>query len=114
MDSKNKRVQIMDKTDALKLSRDYLLRLRENNINFSDAWLFGSYARGNQIENSDIDIAIVMNDDFPVSFETEIKLMTFRKGEETLIEPHVFSKNDFNPSEPLVEQIVKFGEPIRV
>jgi len=40
--------------------------------------------------------------------------MTFRKGEETLIEPHVFSKNDFNPSEPLVEQIVKFGEPIRV
>jgi len=71
-------------------------------------------SRGNQIENSDIDIAIVMNDDTNVSFEMEVRLMAFRRGEETLIEPHVFSKNDFDPSEPLVDQIVKFGELIRL
>jgi len=80
----------MDKTDALKLGWDYLLRLRENNIDFSDAWLFGSYAKGSQIENSDI--AIVMDDDFPISLEAE----------ETLIEPHVFSqRNDFDLAELL-------------
>jgi hypothetical protein len=28
-----------------------------------------------------------------VSFETKVKLMTHRKGEETLIEPHVFLKS---------------------
>jgi predicted nucleotidyltransferase len=104
----------MDKTDALKISRNYLLRLKENKINFSDAWLFGSYARGNQVENSDIDIAIVMNNDTPISFDTEVKLMIFRKGEETFIEPHVFSKNEFDLSEPLVEQIVKYGELIQI
>jgi hypothetical protein len=38
--------------------------------------------------------------------------MTCRKGKETLIEPHVFLKSDFDRSEPLIEQIVKFGEPI--
>ncbi len=104
----------MDKTDALALSKTYLLRLKETKLNFSDAWLFGSYAKGNQHENSDIDIAIVMNDNAPISFETEVKLMTCRKGEETLIEPHIFTKQDFDCSEPLVEQIVRFGVPIHV
>jgi len=102
----------MDKTDALAISRGYLHRLKNINLNFSDAWLFGSYARGNQHEDSDIDIAIFLNDNSPVSFETEVKLMTCRKGKETLIEPHIFLKSDFDKSEPLIEQILKFGEPI--
>jgi len=112
MDNQNKRMSIMDQADALAISRNYLLRLRETNFNFSDAWLFGSYAKGNQHRDSDIDVAIIVNDNTPVSFETEVKLMTCRKGEETMIEPHVFSKSDFEQSLPLVEQIIKFGVPI--
>ncbi len=106
----------MDQATALALSQNYLLRLKKLDINFSDAWLFGSYAKGTQHENNDIDIdiAIVMNDNTPISFETEVKLMTCRKGEETLIEPHVFTKQDFNPTELLVEQIVRFGVPIHL
>jgi len=99
----------MDKANALAISRNYLLRLKENNMDISDAWLFGSYARGTQQEDSDIDIAIVMNDNAPISFETEVMLMAYRKGEELLIEPHVFSKNGFDQSLPLVNQIIKFG-----
>ena len=104
----------MDKTDALAICRNYLQRLKENDLDFSEAWLFGSYARGNQHENSDIDIAIIMNDDSSVPFETEVKLMTFRKGDETLIEPHIFQKNEFTLSLPIVEQILKFGVPIYI
>lgn len=48
----------------------------------------------------------------PISFDTEVKLMTCRKNEETLIEPHLFSKSDINKHEPLIEQIIKFGEQI--
>jgi predicted nucleotidyltransferase len=102
----------MDKANALAISRSYLLRLKDTNPSFSDAWLFGSYAKGNQREDSDIDIAILLSDNTPISFETEVKFMTCRKGEETLIEPHIFLKNDFDKSEPLVEQILTFGEPI--
>ena len=102
----------MDKREALTIGRNYLLRLKKMNLNISDAWLFGSYAKENQHKDSDIDIAIVINDPMPISFETEVKLMTCRKGEETLIEPHIFSKNDFVQSSPLIEQIVKFGVPI--
>ena len=104
----------MDKTDALEISRNYLLRLKKNNVKFSSAWLFGSYVRGNQHKDSDIDIAIVMDDDSPISFETEVKLMTYREAEETLIEPHIFSKSDFEQPQHLVDQIVKFGVPINI
>jgi predicted nucleotidyltransferase len=102
----------MDKSDALKMCKNYLLRVKNSELEFSEAWLFGSYAKGNQHENSDIDLAIVLNDNVNHSFETEVKLMIIRKGEETLIEPHAFSKDEFDPIYPIVNQIVKYGERI--
>ncbi len=84
------------------------------NLMFSEAWLFGSYARGNQHDDSDIDIAIVLQDDGIHSFETEVKLMTLRQGEETLIEPHTFSKNEFDYNLPIVNQIMKYGERLEL
>ena len=35
----------MDKINAINLSIQYLKRLKENNIKFSDAWVFGVYAK---------------------------------------------------------------------
>lgn len=104
----------MDKRDALKISQTYLKKLRKSNMDFAEAWLFGSYAKGNQHENSDIDIAIVLKDNENHTFETDVKLMVIRKGEETLIEPHAFSKEEFNPSIPIVNQIMQYGERIQL
>ena len=104
----------MDKRDALKISREYLKRVRKAKLDFSEAWLFGSYASGNQHENSDIDIAIVLNDTVNHTFETDVKLMVIRKGDETLIEPHAFSKDEFNISVPIVNQILQYGERIKL
>ena len=86
----------MDKINAIKLSRQYLKRLRDNKIKFSDAWLFGSYAKGLQQPNSDIDLAIVFDDSERITFNTEVKLMIIRNGEETIIEPHAFTKEEFD------------------
>lgn len=102
----------MDKIDALKISRNYLERLRKSNIEFSEAWLFGSYAKGNQHENSDIDIAIVLKNNSIHTFETDVKLMVIRKGDETLIEPHAFTKEEFDYNLPIVYQIIRYGERI--
>ncbi len=102
----------MDKNDALKISRNYLIRLRNSNLSFSEAWLFGSYAKGNQHDNSDIDIAIVLNENEKHTFETDVKLMVIRKGEETIIEPHAFTKDEFDKKVPIVKQILQFGEKI--
>lgn len=99
----------MDKNEAIKLSKGYLRKVRDADFMLSEAWLFGSYARGNQHDDSDIDIAIVLQDEGIHSFETEVKLMTLRQGEETLIEPHAFSKNEFDYNIPIVNQIIKYG-----
>ena len=103
----------MDKINALNIAVQYLKRLKENNINFSDAWLFGSYAKGLQQANSDIDLAIVL-DAKEKSFDTEVKLMIIRKGEETLIEPHAFTKDEFDKNLPIVNQIINNGERIKI
>jgi len=104
----------MDKNDALRISKGYLLRLKMTNVGFSEAWLFGSYATGSQHENSDIDIAIILKDNENHTFETDVRLMMIRKGEETIIEPHAFSKEEFDINVPIVNQIMKYGEKINV
>jgi len=104
----------MDKSDALRISKGYLLRLRNSDIGFDEAWLFGSFARGNQHENSDIDLAIILKEDMNHTFETDVQLMVIRNGEETLIEPHAFSKDEFDYKLPIVNQIVKTGIKIEV
>jgi len=98
----------MDKDAAIKLIKNYLIKVRKSKIEISEAWLFGSFARGNNHENSDIDLAIVLAKNNK-TFETEVKLMTLRTGEETLIEPHAFNKDEFEMNSPLVYQILQSG-----
>ena len=38
--------------------------------------------------------------------------MIIRHGEETLIEPHAFTKDEFNEKLPIVNQIIQNGEKI--
>lgn len=98
----------MDKASAIKLSREYLIKVRKNDIDFSEAWMFGSCVRESNHENSDIDIAIVLSNNNK-SFDTEVKLRTLRTGEETLIEPHAFNKDEFALNNPMAFQIINSG-----
>jgi uncharacterized protein len=102
----------MDKTDAFRLTSQYLKKVVSSGINFREAWIFGSYIKGSQNENSDIDLAIVLDDSEVNLFDTEVKLMVIRNGEETIIEPHVFNKSDFESNNPFVQQIVRNGQKI--
>lgn len=98
----------MDKNNAIKISIAYLKKVRDSNIEFSQAWLFGSFAKGNNHEYSDIDLAIVLTNNSK-TFDTEVKLMSLRTGEEIIIEPHPFNKDDFALDSPFVFQIMNTG-----
>ena len=98
----------MDKNDAIKIVQTYIEKLKKTDIDVFEAWLFGSYVKGNYNQNSDIDLAIVLENK-EVDFEKEILLMTLRQGDETLIEPHLFSKKDFLENTSITNQIKKFG-----
>ncbi|GHT34908.1 hypothetical protein AGMMS49574_23210 [Bacteroidia bacterium] len=98
----------MDQNDAIRMSRAFLEKIRQTNMVVLDVWLFGSYAKGTYNEDSDIDLAIVLSDSL-LSFDTDVRLMTLRKGEETMIETHTYSKEDFQSDTPMMAQIKKYG-----
>lgn len=98
----------MDKTDALKSANIYAGLVKENYDNIK-VFLFGSYAKGNFTEDSDIDIAVVFKD-FKNLMDIQLELMRLRRKIDSRIEPHPFREKDFELSNPLVNEILKYGQ----
>lgn len=72
------------------------------------AYLFGSCAKGNEREESDIDIAIVV-ENMPDFFSTQRLLMKLRRSIDLRIEPHPIKEQDFNSSNPFAFEISNTG-----
>lgn len=85
----------------------------KGNYNFVKVILFGSYAKGNYNADSDIDIAIVF-DDYNNLIDMQLELMRLRRKIDSRIEPHPFRERDFNVSNPLVNEIIKYGQEINI
>ena len=73
--------------------------------------LFGSYAKGNFNDDSDIDIAVVFTD-FANRVDRQFELMKLTRSVDSRIEPHPFRENEFELSNPIVNEIVKYGQEI--
>ncbi len=102
----------MDQTDGLESAVRYANAVKSK-YNFVKIILFGSYAKGNFNEDSDIDIAIVLKD-FKNLIDTQLDLMRLRRRIDSRIEPHPFREKDFNSSNPIVNEILKYGKDISV
>ena len=88
---------------------NYLQALNHNDIPIKEAILFGSYARGNYQEWSDIDIALV-SDIFEgnrINDKDKIRKITLSISSEIEVIP--FSPDDFNLQNPFVKEILKTG-----
>jgi len=95
----------MAQRDAIEKVKKYISFLKENRFNITRVYLFGSYARGNFKEDSDIDLAIIMND-LSNSFTMQIQLMKIGRKFDTRIEPHPFDEKDFNSSNPFAHEVI--------
>ena len=97
----------MDKNDALNIAQQYAIALKEN-YKYVKIILFGSYAKGNYNDDSDIDIAVILKD-YSDLLDTQLELMRLRRKIDSRIEPHPFRINDFTATNPLVNEILKYG-----
>lgn len=71
--------------------------------------LFGSYAKGTENEDSDIDIAIISSD-FSDIIEDGAKLIGLTWKIDTRIEPHPITTEDYQKvSNPFVREVVNTG-----
>ena len=79
------------------------------------AYLFGSYAKSKQQPDSDIDIALVI-ENLPDSdrFNTQVKLMILASKIDTRIEPHPISKEDIISNNPFAQEILRTGIELKI
>ena len=101
-----------DKSRVYQIINQYLKILRENNLNYSKVYLYGSYAIGNYKDDSDIDLAIVSNDFSGDVIDDQLLLMKLRRKVDLRIEPHPFLTEEFSTSDPFVKTIIETGEEI--
>jgi uncharacterized protein len=87
----------------------YIRILKENYINIEKAFLFGSYARKNASEDSDIDIALVSADFSGSRFYDRRKIIPLRRNIDNRLEPIPFRPEDFTMNDPLVIEIINTG-----
>jgi uncharacterized protein len=97
----------MDRKDALDIAQKYADAVKLK-YDFAKVILFGSFAKGNFSEDSDIDIAVILKD-YTNYIDTQVDLMRIRRKIDSRIEPHPFREEEFNISNPLVFEIVKYG-----
>jgi len=100
----------MDKRDVLDIATKYALAIKSK-YDFTKIILFGSYAKGNFNEDSDIDIAVVFKD-YSNLIDMQLDLMRLRRKIDSRIEPHPFREKDFYITNPLVNEIIKYGQDI--
>ncbi len=87
----------------------YIQELDRNNIPIKEAILFGSYAKGDYQEWSDIDIALV-SDIFEgnrIDDKDKIRRITLSISSEIEVIP--FAPDDFNLQNPFAMEILKTG-----
>ena len=87
----------------------YLAALKANGFQIQDAILFGSYARGNANQWSDIDLALVSNEFEGVRFMDKNKIRRITISISTDLEVLPFNPKDFTCSDPLVKEILDTG-----
>jgi predicted nucleotidyltransferase len=97
----------MDKNQAIIIAKAYI-EIISKKYALNKALLFGSYAKGTFHDDSDIDIAIVLKDNFDL-IQMQIDLMKLRRNVDLRIEPHPFNVSNFNTTNPVAFEILKYG-----
>ncbi len=84
-----------------------------NDLDIKKAYLFGSYAKGLNKEESDIDVAIVIGN-MTNFFSTQMLLMRIRRKIDLRIEPHPIGESDFTNLNPFAYEIQNSGIEIKI
>ncbi len=96
----------MDKTEVIKKLKKYK-KLLSKNMLFDQMVLYGSYATGNNTEDSDIDVAIIVDKIEGDYFSTRPLLWKLRREIDDRIEPVILDKN--HDESGFLKEILKNG-----
>ena len=90
----------------------YLKELEKNNIKVRKAILFGSYAKGNYNERSDIDLALVSDDFEGMRYNDLDKIRKYNAVTNWEISPLPFNSGTFDTNDIFIKEILETGVTI--
>jgi len=96
----------MDKSEVISIVSQYKVLVAKH-FDVESIILFGSYAKGNQNEDSDIDVAVVVNSIDSDFFTYAPLLWKLRREIDDRIEPVLIEKN--RDESGFLEEILKTG-----
>lgn len=92
---------------ASQKATSFIALLKKNGIDVSEAYLFGSAARGEADKESDIDVAIVSKDFGGIPFYDIRKISRYRRQVDLRLEIHTFSLHDLEAGPSLFFNKIK-------
>lgn len=93
--------------DIIKIVKQYI-DVVSKKFNIKEVYVFGSYAKGTNNEDSDIDIAVILEEDFD-TIDLMIELMMLTQNIDLRIEPHPINEKDFEEGNPFIDEIKSTG-----
>ncbi len=96
-------------TAIIKALRRYIQSLEDHGIRVEQAFLFGSFAKGTDHEESDIDLALVSDSFSGNRFDDRRRIVPLRRTIDNRIEPMPFRPERFAEGGNLVDEIKKEG-----
>lgn len=98
---------------AIEKVKSFIKEVGEQGVHLNRAILFGSVARNQQNEFSDIDVALVADDFTGVGF-VDIKRFVKALRNHYIIQPKTFSTEDFKNGDAFTEEIIRTGIEINI
>ena len=100
------------KDSVINLIKQYMGRLKANNIPLEKVLLFGSYIKGTPREDSDIDIAVISPVFKGDRYLDRRHIVPLRRGIDSRIEPIPFTPGDYTDGGMLIDEIKRTGQEI--
>ncbi|WP_027371279.1 nucleotidyltransferase domain-containing protein [Desulfovermiculus halophilus] len=88
------------KDTSVNTARLFIDSLRESGIDVSEAYLFGSVAKGSTDKDSDIDLAVVSRDFQGIRYHDIKKISKHRRKVDSRLEIHPFSRQEVEQDPP--------------
>ena len=93
--------------DIINIVKKYIDEISKK-FEIKSVFLFGSYAKGTNNQDSDIDVAIVLDSNID-TIDLMIDLMILTQNIDLRIEPHPIKEDDFEEGNPFIDEIKNTG-----
>ncbi|MBO5348345.1 MAG: nucleotidyltransferase domain-containing protein [Clostridia bacterium] len=93
--------------DIVEIIKKYINEISKK-FEVKSVYLFGSYAKGTNHNDSDIDIAVILESEED-TIDLMVELMMLTQNIDLRIEPHPIKNEDFEEGNPFIDEIKNTG-----